>query len=102
MRLTRSAVERLKTIILEHPEETIVRIQVKDLDEQRLAFSITLQDRVQPEDQAETIDDLTVAVPAASALRLDGIILDYQEASGFKFHHIDQQSDLRLDFIKPN
>lgn len=101
MKLTHSAVEHLKSVILEHPEDTVVRIQVKDLEEQRLAFSITLEDRVQPEDRAEIIDDLTVAAPAASAVRLDGVILDYQEASGFKFHHTDHPSDLRLDFIKP-
>lgn len=91
MKLTHSAVERLKTVILEHPEDTVVRIQVKDLEEQRLAFSITLENRVQPEDQTEIIDDLTVAAPAASAVRLDGIILDYQEPSGFKFRHADHQ-----------
>ena len=91
MKLTPSAVERLKALALQHPDGTIVRIQVKDLDDQRIAFSITLEDRVQPEDQTQIIDDLTVAVPAASAVRLDGIILDYQEAGGFNFHHSDQQ-----------
>lgn len=98
MKLTRSAVERLKMHIVEHPEDTIVRIQVKDLDDQRLAFSITLEEQVQPEDQAQIIEDLTVAVPAGSAARLDGVILDYQEARGFTFQHTDHQSDL----MKPN
>jgi Fe-S cluster assembly iron-binding protein IscA len=102
MKLTRSAVQRLKGLILEHPEDPIVRVQVKDVDEQRLAFSITLEDRVQPDDQAQTIDGLTVAVPAASAVRMDGITMDYQEPAGFKFHHADDPNDLRLDLINLN
>ena len=89
MKLTRSAVERLKALILEHPEDPIVRVQVKDVDEQQLAFSITLEHQVQSDDKARTIDGLTVAIPSASAIRLDGITMDYQEPDGFKFHHSD-------------
>lgn len=102
MRLTRPAVERLKTLIVEHPEDPIVRVQVKDMDDQRLVFSITLEDRVQPEDRAETINGLTVAVPAASATRMDNVTLDYQDPGGFKFHHADPQDELRSDLIKLN
>ena len=102
MKLTRSAVERLKGLILEHPEDPIVRVQVKDLDEQRLSFSITLEDRIQPDDQTQTIDGLTVAVPAVSAIRMDGITMDYEEPGGFRFHHSDHQNDLRLDLINLN
>jgi Fe-S cluster assembly iron-binding protein IscA len=102
MKLTRSAVERLKALIHEHPEDPIVRVQVKDLDEQRLAFSITLEDRVQPEDHAQTVDGVTVAIPSASVTRMDGIIMDYQESGEFKFHHNDQQNDLRSNLISLN
>lgn len=102
MMLTRSAVERLKALILEHPEDPIVRVQVKDVDEQQLAFSITLEHQVQSDDKARTIDGLTVAIPSASAIRLDGITMDYQEPDGFKFHHSDHQDDLRLDLINLN
>jgi Fe-S cluster assembly iron-binding protein IscA len=102
MKLTRSAVERLKGLILEHPEDPIVRVQVKDLDEQRLSFSITLEDRIQPDDQTQTVDGLTVAVPAVSAVRMDGITMDYEEPGGFRFHHSDHQNDLRLDLINLN
>lgn len=102
MKLTRSAVERLKGLILEHPEDPIVRVQVKDVDEQRLAFSITLEHQVQSDDKARTVDGLTVAIAAASATRLDGITMDYQEPGGFKFHHTDDPSDLRLDLINLN
>ena len=102
MKLTQFAVERLKALIREHPEDPIVRVQVKDLDEQRLSFSITLEDRVQPDDEVQTIDGLTMAIPSASAARMNGITMDYQESSGFKFHHGDQQNDPRLNVISLN
>ena len=102
MKLTRSAVERLKALILQHPEESIVRVQVKDVDEQRLAFSITLEDRVQPDDEAHTVDGLTVAIPTASAGRMAGITMDYREPGEFKFHHSDEPNDLRLNLINLN
>ena len=102
MKLTRSAIEQLKALILEHPDDPIVRVQVKDMDEQRLVFSITLEDRVLPDDEARTIDGVTVAVPTASAVRMSGITMDYQEPGGFKFLHIDDPNDLRLDLINLN
>jgi Fe-S cluster assembly iron-binding protein IscA len=102
MKLTRSAVERLKTLILEHPEDPIVRVQVKDLDEQRLSFNITLEDRVQPDDEVQIVDSLTVAIPAAGAARMVGITMDYVEPGGFKFHHDDQENDPRLNVISLN
>ena len=102
MKLTRSAVEHLKALVLAHPEDPIVRVQVKDLDEHRLTFNITLEDKVQPDDMAQTIEGLTVAVSGASAARLDGITMDYQEPGGFKFHHAEPQEDFRLDLINLN
>ncbi len=102
MKLTRSAAERLKALIREHPGDSIVRVQVRDLDEQRLSFSITLEDRVQPDDEARIIDGLTMAIPSASAVRMNGITMDYREPEGFKFHHSDQQSDPRLNVISFN
>ncbi|HWG95713.1 MAG TPA: iron-sulfur cluster biosynthesis family protein [Nitrospira sp.] len=102
MKLTRSAVERLKALIHEHPEDPIVRVQVRDLDEQRLSFSITLEDRVQSNDEVQIVDSLTVAIPSASALRMNGITMDYQEPDGFKFHHSDQQNDPLLNIISLN
>ena len=102
MKLTRSAVEHLKAQVLAHHEDPIVRVQVKDLDEHRLAFNLTLEDKVQPDDAVQTIDGLTVAVAGSSAARLDGITMDYQEPGGFKFHHADPQDDFRLDLINLN
>jgi len=102
MKLTRSAVERLKALILDHPEDPIVRVQVKDVDDQRLAFSITLEGRVLPDDEAQSVDGLTVAISAASAMRMSGITMDYQDPGGFKFLHTDDPNDLRLDLIHLN
>ena len=102
MKLTRSAVEHLKALVLAHPEDPIVRVQVQDLDEHRLTFNITLEDKVQPDDMAQTIDGLTVAIAGVSAARLDGITMDYQEPGGFKFHHAEPQKDFRLDPINLN
>ena len=102
MKLTRSAVEHLKALVLAHPEDPIVRVQVQDLDEHRLTFNITLEDKVQPDDMAQTIDGLTVAIVGVSAARLDGITMDYQEPGGFKFHHAEPQKDFRLDPINLN
>lgn len=102
MKLTRPAVERLKALIVEHSEDPIVRVQVKDVDDRRLVFSITLEDRVQPEDQTQTIDGLTVAVPTASAARMDSVTVDYQDPGGFTFHHTTSQDELRFDLIKLN
>jgi Fe-S cluster assembly iron-binding protein IscA len=102
MKLTRSAVEHLKALVLEHPEDPVVRVQVKDLDEHRLAFTLTLEDKVQPDDAVQTIDGLTIAAAGASAARLDGITMDYQEPGGFKFHHAEPQEDFRLDLINLN
>ncbi len=102
MKLTRSAVEWLKALVVEHPKDPIVRVEVKDVDDQRLAFSITLEDKVQLDDQAQSIDGLTVAIPTASAMRMDGITMDYQNPGGFTFHHTTHQDELPLDLISLN
>ena len=102
IRVTQSAIVHLKALVLKHPEDPIVRVQVKDLDDHRLTFNITLEDKVQPDDEAQTIDGLTIAMAGASTARLDGITMDYQEPGGFKFHHAEPQDDFRLDLINLN
>ncbi len=102
IKVTRSAVEYLKTLILAHPEDPVVRVQVKDLDDHRLTFNITLEDKVRPDDEVQTVDGLTIAVVGSSAARLDGITMDYQEPGGFKFHHAGPQDEFRLDLINLN
>lgn len=102
IKITSSTVKHLKALVLEHPEDPIVRIQVKDLDDHRLTFNLTLEDKVQPDDEVQAIDGLTVAVARDSVTRLDGITMDYQEPGGFKFHHADPQEDFRIDLINLN
>jgi Fe-S cluster assembly iron-binding protein IscA len=87
MKLTQAAVERLKVLVLEHPEDPIVHVRVNDLDDQRLEFTITLENQVHPDAQAQTIDDLTVAIPAISVARLDELTIDFQDRGGFTFYH---------------
>ncbi|MDF0675635.1 MAG: hypothetical protein P0120_15030 [Nitrospira sp.] len=65
MKLTRSAVERLKALSVVYPEDPIVRVQVKDVDDQRLAFSITLEDRAEP--------DIEYTDPSGCRFRTSGI-----------------------------
>jgi len=85
--MTRSAIDKLKALLLEHPEENIVRITVKDMDEHRLTFGITLEEALRPDDQIQEVEGLTVAVEGQSVQRMDGMTVDYQEPGGFKFLH---------------
>ncbi|MDA2912230.1 hypothetical protein MYX04_15030, partial [Nitrospiraceae bacterium AH_259_D15_M11_P09] len=100
--LTEHAVKKLKVLILEHPEDPIVRLMVRDLDEARLSFNITLQDKVQPDDGVQEVKGLTVAVEGRSAPRMQGITLDYQEPDGFKFIHREQEEDPKFDLFNWN
>ncbi len=87
--ITPRAVKRLKALITEHPEDPIVRVTLKDLEDHRLVFSISLESEVHPDDEAQQCDGLTVAIPGSSVARLDGVTLDYRENEGFKFLHPD-------------
>ena len=105
IKVTKSAVVKLKALIVEHPEDPIVRVKVRDLDEARLTFNITLENKTQPDDQIQELDGLTVAVEAQSAPRMDGITLDYQESGGFKFIHpepTEHKDTFKLDLINLN
>ncbi|MGH7257959.1 MAG: iron-sulfur cluster biosynthesis family protein [Nitrospiraceae bacterium] len=96
MLMTRTAVEKLRTLIQEHPDDPIVRVAVRDLDETRLSFTITLDNTTQPTDDVQEIGGLTIAVEGASAPRMDGITVDYAEPSGFVFLHPDEPGTIRL------
>ena len=85
--VTLPAIEKLKALLVEHPEDQIVRITVKDLDEHRLAFSLTLEKDMQPGDEIQVIEGLTVAIEQQSAPRMDGMTMDYREPDGFRFMH---------------
>jgi len=100
--LTEQAVIKLKVLILEHPEDPIVRLMVRDLDEARLSYNITLEDKVQPDDEVQEVKGLTVAVEGGSAPRMQGITLDYQESDGFTFIHPEQEGEPKLDVFNWN
>ena len=100
--LTEEAVKKLKALILEHPEDPIVRLKVRDLDETRLSFNITLEDKVQPDDEVQEVEGLTVAVEGKSASRLQGVTLDYQEPKGFKFNHSGPKEEDKFNVFNLN
>lgn len=102
IKMTPSAIRKLKALIVAHPQDPIVRMSVKDLDDHRIGFHITLEDSTQPDDEVQHIDGLTVAVQGQSVSRTDGITLDYQEPGGFKFHHPDPQEEFKLDLFNLN
>ena len=87
LNLTWTAIERLRKLVEEHPEDPVVRIELRDLDEKRLSLSITLEAAAQEEDEVQHIDGLTIAVERRSVHRTSGMTVDYQESRGFSFVH---------------
>ena len=85
--VTPSAIKKLMALLMEHPEDHVVRITVKDLDDHRLAFGLTLEEASQPDDEILVIEGLTVAIEQQSAPRMDGMTMDYREPEGFRFLH---------------
>jgi len=85
--VTLSAIAKLKSIQVDHPEDPIVRISVRDLDDTRLSFSISLEPETRQGDDVQEVDGLTVAVDRASAPRMEGVTVDYTDADGFRFIH---------------
>ena len=65
--LTLAAIAQLKAIQVHHPEDPIVRISVRDLDDSRLSFSITLEATTEPDDDIQQVDGLTIVVDRRSA-----------------------------------
>jgi Fe-S cluster assembly iron-binding protein IscA len=90
MTLTPAAIGQLKAIQLHHPEDPIVRISVRDVDDSRLSFSITLEASTQPDDDIQQVGGLTIAVDQRSAPRMERVTVDYTEAGGFRFIHDDE------------
>jgi len=72
--ITPPAVEKLKALIEEHPEDPIVRLAVRDRDDKVLVFSITLEDAVTQEDSVLDIEGLIIAI--------DGSIAELNVVSG--------------------
>lgn len=85
--VTQAAIDKLKALLVEHPEEQVVRITVKDLDDHRLTFGLTLEEAARPDDAIQVIEGLTVVTEPQSARRMDGMTVDYGEPGGCKFLH---------------
>ena len=94
--VTVSAIAKLKAIQIHHPEDPIVRISVRDLDDSHLSFSITLEANTQPDDDVQQVDGLTIAVDRQSAPRMERVTVDYTEANGFRFLHDEEGRSLPL------
>lgn len=84
--LTQMAVDRLRALLVEHPEDPVVRIAVRDVNAQRLSLSITLEAEAREDDVVEQIEGLTIALDRSSAHRTSGMTVDYQ-AGSFSFVH---------------
>lgn len=87
LNLTWTAIERLRKLIEEHPEDPVVRITLRDLDDQRLSMAITLEPAAQEEDEVQHIEGLTIALERRSVHRTNGMTVDYRESQGFSFVH---------------
>ncbi len=95
LNLTWTAIERLRRLIEEHPEDRVVRITLRDVDAQRLSLSITLESVAQEEDEVQHIEGLTIALERASVHRTNGMTVDFQAEKGFTFVH-PQANELGL------
>lgn len=87
IKITQAAIDELKAIMREHPEDPIVRMAIRDLNEAQLQYRITLEDVTQPDDDVQEINGLTVAVEGQSVPRVDGVTVDYDAIKGFTFVH---------------
>ncbi|MGH7232407.1 MAG: HesB/IscA family protein [Nitrospiraceae bacterium] len=87
IKITAAAQARLQHLLIEHPEERIVRITITDMDEERFAMSLTLESGPQADDEVQDVSGLTIAIPQSSVARLDGVTLDYTDSEGFQLHH---------------
>lgn len=99
--ITTPAVEKLKVLIEEHPEDPIVRLAVRDRDDKVLVFSITLEDAVTQEDSVLDIEGLIIAIDGSCAQRMEGVTVDYEAAAGFSFHHPEPPDPYKLNLILP-
>jgi Fe-S cluster assembly iron-binding protein IscA len=95
--VTPSAAAKLQALLLEHPDEAIVRVALKDLDDQRLVFSLTLEAEPLPEDAVYEAEGVTIVVAADSIPRIEGITLDYDPRQGFCFRHPTHQDPISPD-----
>ena len=101
IRITQPAVAKLQALIKEHPEDPIVRLAIRDRDDQTLIFSITLEDAVTQEDSVLDIEGLIIAIDGSCAPRMEGVTVDYDDQAGFRFHHPEPPDPFTLNLIQP-
>lgn len=102
LHVTRAALDKLRALIREHPEDPVVRVTLTDLNESQLSFSIVLDNAPQPEDDVREVDGVTLAVEGKSAARMNGITLDYQDPDGFRFLHPENPDLIKLTLPQLN
>lgn len=100
--VTDAAAAKLKALILEHPDDPIVRISMKDHSETQIKFSIVLDSNPEPEDDVLESNGLTLAIDQHSVARIRGVTVDYHESKGFSFHHPEEDEIDVLKLINPN
>ena len=94
--VTVAAIAKLKAIQVHHPEDPVIRISVRDQDDSRLSFNISLEANTQADDDVQQVDGLTIAVDRRSAPRMERVTIDYTEADGFRFLHDGEGRSLPL------
>jgi len=97
--VTVAAITRLKEIQVDHPTDPVIRITVRDLDQSRLNFTITLEAAAQSDDAIQLVDGLTIALDQRCLSRMDGVTLDYTSTEGFRFLHHQQERSSPLPTI---
>ena len=99
--ITQPAVVKLHELIMEHPEDPIVRLAIRDQDDHALIFSITLEPAIKPDDTVLDIEGLTIAMDPSCARRIEGVTVDYEDHAGFRFHHPEPPNSFKLNLIHP-
>ncbi len=87
IRVTPAAAQRLRTILAEHPGESVVRIAIDGTDASAIAFQITLEAAATATDAVQDADGLTLVLHPDAAARMDGVTLDFTPPHGFRFIH---------------
>ena len=101
---TPTAIAKLAALIVEHPEDPVVRLTIIDNDDERIIFGITLESQARPDDEVQECGGVTIATEARSAARMDGVTLDYREPGGFRFIHPEpppSDEGATLEFLSP-
>jgi len=89
IKITQKAIDQLRHVMLEHPDDPIVRVTICDLSDTQLQYNITLEDATQEGDNVQDIQGVIFAVESQSVQRMDGVTVDFDPGKGFMFLHPD-------------